>query len=338
MNAGTCVRRLVSSWPRRTMLVSALLALAGPTALQAQTALQTYPNRPIRIVVGYPPGGSSDAAARQLGTALSAKLGQPVIVDNRPGANTMIAAQYVKSQPADGYTLLAVQSPFAINPYLYKLNYNTKTDFAPVALLGFIPLILVTPNQVPAKSVSDIVAMAKAQPSTVSYASYGAGSAGHIASELMLSMSGTEMLHVPYKGSGPALVDVMGNQVSMMMATVTASLGAVKERKLKAIAVTSGKRVSVLPDVPTIAESGLKGYELVEWEALQAPAGTPKEIVEKLNITIREILTTAEIRDKFLNLGIETDTTKSPSEVAAFVQSEGEKFAKIIQDRNIKPQ
>ena len=199
-------------------------------------------------------------------------------------------------------------------------------------------MVMVTPNQVPANSVSDVIAMAKAQPGKVSYASYGAGSAGHIATELMLSMSGVEMLHVPYKGSGPALVDVMGNQVSMMMATVTASLGVAKEGKLKAIAVTSSKRVSVLPNVPTIAESGLPRYELVEWEAIQASAGTPKEIVEKLNTAIREILATPETRDKMMGLGIEADSTKSPAEVALFVQKESDKFAKIIQDRNIKPQ
>ena len=319
-------------------VVLPLMALAGPSTIQAQTSADAYPNRPIRIVVGFPPGGSSDIAARQLGTALGAKLGQPVIIDNKPGANTAIAAQFVKGQPADGYTLLATQSSFVINPYLQKLNYNVKTDFTPVALLGLVPLVMVAPNQVQANTVSELLASAKAQPGKLSYASYGTGSAGHIASELMLSMSGTEIVHVPYKGSGPALVDLMGNQVSMMLATVTASIGAVKEGKLKAIAVTSDRRVGVLPDVPTVAESGLGGYELVEWESLQVPAGTPKDIVEKLNQAINQVLATPEVRDRFTGLGIETGASKSSAEVAQFEQKEAEKLARIIQDRNIKLQ
>ena len=341
MKAGKSFRRAEFNQSRRAMAVSVvlpLMALVGPSATQAQTSADAYPNRPIRIVVGFPPGGSSDIAARQLGTALGAKLGQPVIIDNKPGANTAIAAQFVKGQPADGYTLLATQSSFVINPYLQKLNYNVKTDFTPVALLGLVPLVMVAPNQVQANTVSELLASAKAQPGKLSYASYGTGSAGHIASELMLSMSGTEIVHVPYKGSGPALVDLMGNQVSMMLATVTASIGAVKEGKLKAIAVTSDRRVGVLPDVPTVAESGLGGYELVEWESLQVPAGTPKDIVEKLNQAINEVLATPEVRDRFTGLGIETGASKSSAEVAQFEQKEAEKLARIIQDRNIKLQ
>ncbi|WP_342131050.1 tripartite tricarboxylate transporter substrate binding protein [Hydrogenophaga sp. OTU3427] len=322
---------------RQVLAIAALALLAGTQVVHAQ-ASGPYPNRPIRLVVGFPPGGSSDATARLLGASLSTKLGQPVIVDNKPGANTVIAAQYVKSQPADGYTLLAAQSSFAINPSLQKLNYNITTDFAPVALLGIIPLVMVTPNQVPAKTVSDVAALAKAQPGTLSYASYGAGSAGHIASELILSMAGVDMVHVPYKGSGPALVDVMGNQVSMMLATVTAALGVAKENKVRAIAVTSGKRVAAFPHVPTVAESGLANYELVEWEAIQAAAGTPKDVIDTLNKALREVVSSPEVREKLANLGIEADATKSPAEVGVFIQKERDKFAKIVQDRGIKTQ
>lgn len=325
------------------MFVLGVAALAGPAlsvAAQAQdpAAAQNFPNRPIRIVVGFPPGGSSDIAARQLGSALSTKLGQPVVVDNKPGANTVIAAQFVRGQPADGYTLLAAQASFVINPYLQKLNYNVRTDFTPVAMLGRIPLVMVVPNEVKAGSVSELIGLAKAQPGKLSYGSYGAGSAGHIGSEMMLAMSGTEIVHVPYKGSGPALVDLMGNQVSIMMATVTASLGAVKEKKIKALAVTSGERVSVLPDTPTVSESGLAGYELVEWESLQVPAGTPKPIVDKLNAAINAVLATPELRDRYLGLGIQTGAAMTPAEVAEFEQKEGEKFARIIKDRDIKLQ
>lgn len=331
------VLNITKLYRRQILAVAVLTLLAGAPELHAQ-ASGAYPSRPIRLVVGFPPGGSSDATARLLGTALSVKLGQPVIVDNKPGANTAIAAQYVKSQPADGYTLLAVQSSFAINPSLQKQNYNIATDFAPVALLGVIPLVMVTPNQMPAKSVSEVVAMAKAQPGQLSYASYGAGSAGHIASELILSMAGVDMVHVPYKGSGPALVDVMGNQVSMLLATVTATLGVAKEGKVKAIAVTSGKRVSAFPNVPTVAESGFANYELVEWEAIQAPANTPKDVIDTLNKAFREVVSMPELRAKMATLGIEPDASKSPAEVGIFVQKERDKFAKIVQDRGIKPQ
>lgn len=338
MNAASSVGKLTRGRTRRAMLLIALGTMAASTVIHAQTTSQAYPNRLIRIVVGFPPGGSSDAAARVLGAALSAKLGQPVIVDNRAGANTAIATQYVKGQPADGYTLLAAQSSFVVNPSIQQVNYNVKSDFTPVALLGVIPLVMVTPNQVAAKSVSDLLAKAKAEPGKIFYASYGIGGAGHIASELMLSMAGVDMVHVPYKGSGPALVDVMGNQVSMMMATVTASLPLVKEGKVRALGVTSSKRVSVLPNVPALAESGLPGFELVEWESIQAPAGTPKEVVDKLNTAIREISASPEYREKMMGLGVEVDGTKSPVEVGLFLQKEGDKLTKIVRERNIKLQ
>ncbi|MEJ8855114.1 tripartite tricarboxylate transporter substrate binding protein [Variovorax robiniae] len=326
------------SYRRHLLAAIALAALAGGPVVHAQTAGQAYPSRPIRLVVGFPPGGSSDATARLLGAALSTRLGQPVIVDNKPGANTVIAAQYVKSQPADGYTLLAAQSSFVISPSLQKLNYNIATDFTSVALLGVIPLVMVTPNELPAKSVSDLFAMAKAQPGKLSYASYGAGSAGHIASEQILVRAGIDMVHVPYKGSGPAIVDVMGNQVAMMLATVTASMGVAKEGKVRAIAVTSAKRVAALPAVPTLAESGLPNYELVEWEAIQAPAGTPKDVVETLNKAFRDVVSSPEVREKLANLGIEADASKSAAEVGTFMQKERDKFARIVQDRGIKVQ
>ena len=327
-----------SLFRRRHVLAAALLSLAGMQAVHAQ-ASAPYPRRPIRLVVGFPPGGSSDATARLVGAALSARLGQPVVVDNKPGANTVIAAQYVKGQPADGYTLLAAQSSFAINPSMQKLNYQIATDFAPVAVLGTIPLVIVAPNPLPAKSLPELLALAKAQRGTpLSYASYGTGSAGHIASELMLSMAGADMLHVPYKGSGPALVDVMGNQVSMMLATVTAALGVIKDHKLRAIAVTSGKRVPAFPDVPTIAESGLPRYEMVEWEVIQAPAGTPREVIAILNKALREVVAAPDVREKLAALGIEADATKSPEETGAFILRERDRFARIVQDRGIKPQ
>jgi len=318
----------------RTAAMAALVfsAVLGTHCVQAQT----YPNRPIKLIVGFPPGGSSDATARLLATALADKLGQPVVVENKAGANTVIATQYVRSQPADGYTLFSVSSSFAINPALQKLNYNIYKDFTPVALLGVIPLWLVTPNQVPVKSVGELVSLAKAQPGKLAYASYGAGSAGHLASELLLSMTKTNMIHVPYKGTGPAIVDVIGGQVTMMMPTVASSLTLVKEGKLRAIAVSSSKRVSAVPDVPTIAESGVPGFELVAWESIQVAAGTPPAIVFRLNTAIRDIVASPGFREKLIKLGIEPETKMASNDVAKFIRSEAEKFEKIIRERNIK--
>jgi len=318
----------------RTVATTAIAftAVCNATAVQAQAE---YPNRPLKIVVGFPPGGSSDATARLLATALGKKLGQPVVVENKPGANTVIATQYVRSQPADGYTLFSVSSSFAINPALQKLNYDIYTDFTPVALLGTIPLWIVTPNQVPAKTVAELVSLAKSKPGALPYASYGAGSAGHLASELLLSMTKTSMIHVPYKGTGPAIVDVMGGQVTMMMPTIASSLGLVKEGKLQAIAVSSSKRVSAVPDIPTIAESGVPGYELVAWETIQVVAGTPPAIVSRLNNAIRDIIASPDFREKLVKLGIEPEAKMASSDVAKFIRSEAEKFEKVIRERKI---
>jgi tripartite-type tricarboxylate transporter receptor subunit TctC len=318
----------------QTTAIAALTfsAVLGVTCVQAQA----YPNRPIKLIVGFPPGGSSDATARLLAIALSEKLGQQVVVENKAGANTVIATQYVRSQPADGYTLFSVSSSFAINPALQKLNYNIYKDFTPVALLGTIPLWIVTPNQVPAKTVAELVSLAKSKPGQLPYASYGAGSAGHLASELLMSMTKTSMIHVPYKGTGPAIVDVMGGQVTMMMPTVASSLSLVQEGKLRAIAVSSSKRVPAVPDVPTIAESGVPGYELVAWETIQVAAGTAPDIVFRLSTAIRDIVSSPDFREKLVKLGIEPETKMTSNDVAKFIRSEAEKFEKVIRERNIK--
>ncbi len=314
----------------------AALMLACVIPLGKVVAQDNFPSRPLKLVVGFPPGGSSDATGRLLATALSEKLGQPVVVENKPGANTIIASQYVLSLPADGYTLFSVSSSLAINPALRMLPFDISKDFTPVALLGIIPLWVVIPNQVEAKSLAELIAIAKAQPGKLSYASYGSGSAGHLASEMLLSMTQADMVHVPYKGTGPALIDVMGGQVTMMMPTVASSVSLVKEGKLRALAVSSSKRVSAVPDIPTIAEAGVPGFELVAWESLQVRAGTPPAIVEKLSRTIREIVSSAEFQQKLIKIGIEPETRMTPSEVAAFIRSEAEKFAMVVKQRNIK--
>ena len=295
-----------------------------------------YPTRPITLVVGFAAGGGTDAVGRLLATALTAKLGQQVLVDNKAGANTIIATQYVRSRPADGYTLLLTSASFVINPALQKLNFDIYKDFTSVALVDTIPLLLVANNDVPAKSVRELIALARSQKGKLTYASFGSGSASHLAAEQFAAMTGTEMIHVPYKGSAPALVDVMGGQVSIMMPAMGPAVSLAKEGKLRALAVTSSKRATVLPEVPTLAEAGVPGFEVMTWETVQAPAGTPPEIVTRLNTAIREALATPDLRDQLLKLGVEPESTKTPSQVDTFIRQEGEKFGKLARERNIK--
>ena len=316
---------------------AAVALLAAGTLLGADAALaQAYPNKPLKLIVGFPPGGGSDALARILGAALTEPLGQQVLVDNKPGANTIVATQFVQSQPADGYTLLFVSASFAINPSLYKLTYDIEKDFSPVALAAIVPLLLVTHNAVPAKTVKELVAMARAQPGKLNFASFGIGSAAHLAGEMLLSMTGTDMLHVPYKGSAPAIADVMGGRVTMMLPGIGSAINLAKEGKLRAIAVSTAKRVAAAPDIPTVAESGVPGFDVATWESIQAPAGTPPEAINRLNAAIRDAVATNDLRTKMINLGFEPDATKSPAAVRQFVRSEMEKWGKLVRERNIK--
>jgi len=313
----------------------AFLTLAA--SLGAQSALaQTFPAKPMKMIVGFPAGGGSDALARLLGAALTEPLGQQVLVDNRPGANTIVASQFVQSQPADGYTLLFVSASFTINPALYKLTYDIEKDFTPVSIVAVIPLLLVTPNSLPAKSVKDLIAMAKAQPGKLNFASFGLGSAGHLAGEILLSMTGTEMVHVPYKGSAPAVADVVGGRVTMMLPGIGSAINLAREGKLKALAVSTAKRVAGAPDIPTIAESGVPGYDVATWESVQAPAGTPPEVVGKLNASIRDVVATNDLRQKMIALGFEPDATRSPAAARQFVRDQMNMWGKVVRERNIK--
>jgi tripartite-type tricarboxylate transporter receptor subunit TctC len=316
---------------KATVVALGLCALATAGNVNAQS----YPDRPIKLVVGFSPGGGSDTTARILATSLGAKLGQTVVVENRPGANTIIATQYVASQPADGYTLLYTSASFAINPALQKLTYS-NSDFTPVALADTIPLVLVTNADTPVRSVGELVDLAKKQPGKLSYASFGIGSAAHLASEQLLAMTKTEMIHVPYKGSAPALADVMGGQVTMMMPGLGSAASLVKGGKIRALAVSGSKRATAMPDVPTIAEAGEPGFDVQTWEAVLVPAGTPATVVAKLNTALREILAQPAIRDQLIQMGVEPDGSKSPAEVSAFMESEAKKFSTLIRERHIE--
>jgi tripartite-type tricarboxylate transporter receptor subunit TctC len=318
--------------PTRVFAIAAVfLALAGESAALAQ-----YPSRPIKLIVGFPPGGGSDAAARLTAAALTEKLGQPVVVENKAGANTIVATQFVGSQPADGYTLLFVSASFAINPTLYKLTYDPEKDFTPVGLVALVPLMLITGPEVPIKSVKDLIAAAKAKPGELTYASFGTGSAGHLAGELFCSMTGTEMQHVPFKGSAPAITDVMGGRVTIMFPGIGSAVPLVNGGKLRALAVTTAQRASSSPDVPTVEESGVPGYVVSTWESIIAPAGTPSEVIAKLNKALAEVMATKEVREKMVALGLEPDGTKNSAQTAQFIRAEMAKWAKVVKERGVK--
>ena len=314
-----------------SIAILALACLAG-----AQGAMAQYPNKPLKLIVGFPPGGGSDAAARLTAAALTEKLGQPVVVENKAGANTIVATQFVQGQPADGYTLLFVSASFAINPSLYKLPYDPEKDFTPVGIVAIVPLLLIANTEVAAKNVSELVALAKAQPSKLTYASFGQGSAAHLAGEMFCAMTGTDILHVPFKGSGPAITELLGGRVTMMFPGIGSAMPLVKDGKLKGLAVSTGKRVTTAPDIPTVAEAGVPGFEIGTWESIQVAAGTPPDVVARLNTALREVLAQKELRDKLVALGLEPDGTKSPTEAAQFVRAEMQKFGKLVKDRNIK--
>ena len=322
--------------PRITATRFLSLAFAAIAAFASPAALSQYPNKPIKLIVGFPPGGGSDAAARLTAAALSEKLGQPVVVENKAGANTILGTQYVQQQPADGYTLLFVSASFAINPSLYKLPYDPEKDFTQVGLVATVPLILITANDVPVKNVADLVALARKEPGKLTYASFGQGSAAHLAGEMFCAMTGTEIVHVPFKGSGPAITELLGGRVTMMFPGIGSAMPLVKEGKLKGLAVSTAKRVATAPEIPTVAEAGVAGFEIATWESIQAPAGTPPEVVAKLNAAMKEVLATKELREKLIALGLEPDGTRSPAETAQFVRAEMQKFARLVKDRKIK--
>lgn len=315
-----------------TLAAFALVALSGA----AHVGAQAYPAKPIKLIVGFPPGGGSDTLARITAAALTQRLGQTVVVDNKPGANTILAAQFVATQPADGYTLFFVSASFAINPSLYKLTYDPDKDFSPAALVGFWPLLLITNNDLPANSVKELIALARSKPGALTFASFGVGSAGHLAGELFMSMTGTSMLHVPFKGSAPAITEVLGGRVSIMFPGIGSALALAKSGKLKGIAVTTGKRSAGAPDIPTVAESGLPGFEVASWESVLAPGGTAPDILARLNKAINEIASTAEFREKSIGHGFDADGTRSPPEARQFIRSETAKWTKVVKERNIK--
>jgi tripartite-type tricarboxylate transporter receptor subunit TctC len=294
---------------------------------------QTYPTRPVRLVVPLSPGGFADVPTRMLVPRLSGTLGRQLFVENKPGAGGTIGANEVAKSPADGHTLLAVATPHVISAHLYKaLPYDTLKDFAPIALFGSGPYVLVVnPQQLPVGSVRELIATAKAQPRRLDYASSGNGSAQHLVSALFATMAGIELNHVPYKGSGPAMQDLLGGQVPLTFAGVPNVLSAVKAGKLRALAVSTPKRWSELPEVPTLAEAGVPGYEATLWLGLAAPAGTPSEIVSRLHAETAKAVQDADLQQSFRAAGI-IASLMGPQEFGAFLRAEHDKWGKVVRD------
>ncbi|MCC7417706.1 MAG: tripartite tricarboxylate transporter substrate binding protein [Acidobacteria bacterium] len=304
----------------------AAAVLACPPALA-----QTYPVKPVRIVVGVPPGGTTDVVARLVGQKLAGQLGQQVVIDNRGGAGGNIGAELVAKSAADGYTLfLATIGTMTINPHLYRqMPFDTLRDFAAVSQLTSMPQVLALHPSIPARTLRDLIALARAQPGNLNFASGGSGTAIHLAGELFKSMTGTQMVHVPYKGSAPAMTDLLSGQVSLMFDQIVTAMPHVQSGRLRALGVTTAKRSAIAPDLPTLAESGLPGYEITTWHGLLAPAGTPREIVAKLSGEAARALQAADVREKFAGQGVDP-VSSTPEQFHAFMQSELEKWGKVV--------
>ena len=313
--------------------------LIAATTLWAGMALAqsgSYPNKPIKFIVPYPPGGGTDVIARIVQEPLSSHLGQQVIIENRGGAGGSIGSEAAARSPADGYTVLFTLSSHTINPAIYpKLSFNTEKDFLPVVTIASLPQILVANPDFPAKNVKDVIDMAKAKPGTIAYASVGNGSPGHLAGAMMAGAANVKMTHIPYRGGGPAVTDVMGGQVPLLWVSIPAAANFVKAGKLKALAVSTTKRSAVFPDVPTMIESGFKDFEVDSWYAMFVPANTPKAAVDRLNAAANKVLTTPEVKEKLLNQGAEA-VGGSPEALGRVVKAELVKWDKVVKENGIK--
>jgi tripartite-type tricarboxylate transporter receptor subunit TctC len=312
-----------------------LIALLCAFALQALA--QPYPAKPVRVIVPYPPGGGNDTLGRLFAAKLGERMGQPFVVENRPGAGTMIGTEAAAKSPPDGYTiLLSSIATHALSPNLYaRVPYDPVKDFAPITLLGVAPTVMVVNKDLPAASLAEFIALAKAKPGSFTYASGGNGTPPHINGEVFKALAGVDLLHVPYKGGGPALADLVAGRVHVMLDTAASAMPHVRGGRLRALAISAPQRSPEYPDLPTFAEAGLPQYETNAWYSMHAPAGTPPDIVRRLNAELVAILKDPDILARFKQLS--TDPVgNSPEEFAAFVKAELEKYARIIKAANIR--
>jgi tripartite-type tricarboxylate transporter receptor subunit TctC len=322
------VRRQACRW---IALATLALCAASPAAM-AQAA---YPNKPITLVVTYPPGGGADAMARLIGPKMGEALGQTIVVENRPGAGGQIGAAAVAKAAPDGYTLMLDASSFAVNPSLYpKLPYDSSKAFMPIGVVALFPNVVLVNANFPAKNIAELTAAARKSKDAVAYASSGNGSAQHLAGALFESAAKVDMVHVPYKGGGPALNDVIGGQVPLFFGNLASTLQHVQSGKLRALAVTSEKRSSILPDVPSLSESGLKGTEIYEWNAVFAPANTPEPVMKKLAAAFQQALDSPEVKARVTQLGGEIQRG-SPEQAKKFIEQQISLWGRVIKERNI---
>lgn len=321
--------KIFSYFLQKTLVVLLILFTSGAYA-------QNYPNGPVKIVVPFPPGGTTDILARVLANELTKKWGQSVVVDNKPGASGTIFSEQLTNMPPDGYTLMVTATHHVINPSLYKnLKYNTRTDFTPISLVAGVPNVLVVNPAFPVNSIQELITFAKANPGKVMFGSSGTGGANHLSGELFKSMAKIDMVHVPYKGAAPALNDLLGNQISVMFDSIPGVLSHIKAGKLRALGVTSLTRSSALPNVPTISESGLKGFEALAWFGMYAPPQMSPELLKKISGDVLATLQSPQVKNQFSEQGADAGNM-SQAEYAKYVDTEISKWAKVISDANIK--
>ena len=319
----------------RLILFALILVFAfGPEYAKAQA---DYPSKPIRVIVPVAAGGNQEITIRAIADEMSRKLGQQMLIETRPSASALVGTQQVAKAAPDGYTLLSVSSTFVrASIMVANPGYDPARDFAAVSLISRIPMVLVVNPSMPVQSVRDLIALAKGKPGEIAYATSGIGSTGHVAGEIFSSMAGIRMLHVPYKGNAQAIVDVLGGQVPVIFDQVSTSVSHVRAGKLRALGVTTRTRSPLFPEVPTIDEAGLPGYEYVTWTGLMAPAGTPREVLERLRAEIARAVAVPELRARFLERGIELVSSASPEEYSAYIRSEFTSFTRVARDANLK--
>ena len=320
----------------RTLCAVALSCV--PCTMSPAAAAESYPSRPIRLIVPFPPGGGNDIVGRIVAAKLAEGLGQPVVVDNRGGAGGTIGTDLTAKAPPDGYTLLVNNISLAVNHTLFaKLPYDTLKDLAPVSMIGRQPNIVVVHPALPVKTVRDLLALARAKPGELTYGSGGVGSASHLATEMLELMTRTDMVHVPYKGLGPALTDLMGGRLQLIISTMASALPQMKSGRLRPIAVTTARRSSFFPEVPTMDEAGVKGYEFSTWYGLLMPAGTPRAIVDRVNAETRKALDSALVKEQFVGQGLEP-ASSTPREFGAYLRSEVAKWRKVVKASGATPE
>ncbi len=320
---------------RRQLTVNLALAVLTALGIAPVPAQAAYPDKPVRLIVPFAPGGGTDMIARTLGAALAQELGQTVLIDNKPGAGTVIGSDWVAKSLADGYTLLIATFANAVNPSLLaKLPYAHDSAFAPIVLMGRSPNILVVRPDSPLKSVHDLIATAKARPKHLTFASQGNGTSAHLAAELFKNLAKVDLTHIPYRGAGPALTDLLGGQVDLMFATAAATGAFIDSGRLRALAVTTAERSPARPAVPTLAESGVPGYAAESWYGLYAPAGTPAEVIARLNSAARKAVQSENFRKRVVDEGL-VISAGTPEEMARYVSGEEARWRKIVKENNI---